>query len=429
MSHIPSARGCFRALLIAIGTLLLIRDWRAESSPPDDTLDRHLTQLGVIAWHNQGVQGEGIRIAILDSGFRGYRSCLGSTLPADVKVKSFRHDANFEARNSTHGIACAETTHALAPRAELMFVNWEPDDAESFLAAARWCREQGAHIVSCSVVIPAWSDGEGGGAVHRELARIFGNGDKPGDILGVAAAGNLATRHWGGRFRDDGRGCHLWRAGRIDNELKPWGSECVSVELQARPRARFSLQVLDVATGQSIAEPQTHGGPDRFTQSIRFLPRTGGSYAVRVSSVEPHTGEPFHLVALGASLEHVSSSGSIVFPGDGGEWLTVGAVESDGTRAWYSSCGPNSRLPKPDLTALVPFPLSRRGRPLGGTSAAPPQAAALAALIWSRHPGWTSARVRESLCRAAIDIGPPGHDLETGLGRLALPSIREAESP
>ena len=93
---------------------------------------------------------------------------------------------------------CAEVIHAIAPDAELIFANWEPDQPETFIAAARWCREQGARVVSCSIIMPAWSDGEGGGAVHRELAEIFGNGQKPADLLGFACAGNLAPRHWGG---------------------------------------------------------------------------------------------------------------------------------------------------------------------------------------------------------------------------------------
>ena len=60
-------------------------------------------------------------------------------------------------------------------------------------------------------------------------------------------------------------------------------------------------------------------------------------------------------------------------------------------------------------------------RPFGGTSAASPQAAALAALVWSRHPDWTAEHVRGSLVRAAVHTGPGRHDSETGYGRVHLP--------
>jgi subtilisin family serine protease len=90
----------------------------------------------------------------------------------------------------------------------------------------------------------------------------------------------------------------------------------------------------------------------------------------------------------------------------------------------YSSCGPNSRLPKPDFVAPVPFPGVGRTKPFTGTSAAAPQAAALAALLLSRHPDWTPAQVRAALQQAAVDIDPPGHDAETGYGLLRLPEER-----
>ena len=50
-----------------------------------------------------------------------------------------------------------------------------PDEpsAIKFLEAVRWARCQGAQLVSCSCIMPNWSDGEGGGAVHEELARIL----------------------------------------------------------------------------------------------------------------------------------------------------------------------------------------------------------------------------------------------------------------
>jgi hypothetical protein len=385
-------------------------------------LSRQLSQLGVDAWRRQGFEGAGVKIAILDSGFRGYRDFLGRTLPENVQVKSFRRDGDLEARESSHGVHCAEVIHAIAPKAALVFVSWEPDDPESFLDAARWCRQQGANIISCSVIIPAFSDAEGHGSVHRELSKIFGNGERPGDLLPIASAGNLATRHWSGRFHDDGRGRHAWRGETIDNLLTPWGTDRVFVELIGGPRSRFHVEILDVDGGDAIGETRTEARADRFIEAVRFLPKSGHAYSVRVLR-QSSDSDPFHLIALGAWVRYSSLAGSIMLPGDGPEWLTVGAIESDGARSAYSSCGPNSSSPKPELVAPVPFPLAGRDRPFAGTSASSPQAAGLAALIWSRHPDWTARQVRDALCRSAADINPPGHDFETGFGRLVLPSV------
>jgi subtilisin family serine protease len=102
--------------------------------------------------------------------------------------------------------------------------------------------------------------------------------------------------------------------------------------------------------------------------------------------------------------------------------MAVGAVNHIGTRATYSSCGPNSHRPKPDFVAPVPFASLWRSRPFSGTSAAAPQAASLAALCWSRHPNWSAEQVRSALREAARDLGPSGHDWETGYGMIALPA-------
>src|SRR5205823_2698255 len=135
-----------------------------------------LARLGVDRWHAQRFRGKGITIAILDSGFRDYRAFLGKGLPDRISVQSFRADKNLGARDSQHGILCGEVIHAIAPEAELLFANWEADRPETFLEAVRWARQQGARLLSCSVIMPSWSDGEGGGAVHERLAGVLGSG-------------------------------------------------------------------------------------------------------------------------------------------------------------------------------------------------------------------------------------------------------------
>jgi subtilisin family serine protease len=144
------------------------------------------------------------------------------------------------------------------------------------------------------------------------------------------------------------------------------------------------------------------------------------TYEVHVRLLSGRPG-PFHLVVLGGRLGIATANGSISCPADNPAVMAVGAVTKDGRRLAYSSCGPNSRSPKPDLVAPIPIPSLWRSRPFSGTSAAAPQAAALAALWWSRYPAWTSAQVRQSLLKSAHDLGPPGHDWETGYGQISLP--------
>ena len=386
---------------------------------------QHLANLGVTPFHEQGWRGQGIKIAILDSGFRDYRQFLGNGLPARVKAKSFREDRNLEARDSQHGILCGEVLHAIAPEAELLLANWEPDSPQAFLDAVRWAKSEGAKLVSCSLIMPSWSDGEGGGEVHRGLQPLLGDGRSMRDMLCFASAGNTAQRHWCGMFTPNDDGWQQWRDDTAGNTLIPWGHERVAVEFYGPTRTAFEVQVVHRATGELIGRSMLHVDSTNAAGRavVRFDPEPGVKYQVKVRCVDSPSArmEAFHLVVLGGSLECTTWRGSIPFPGDGAQVCAVGAVDAKNDRLFYSSCGPNSRLPKPDFVATVPFPSLCRERPFAGTSAAAPQAAGLAALLWSSHPDWTPNQITQALREAALDLGPPGHDCETGYGLIRLP--------
>ena len=379
----------------------------------------HLENLGIERWHQKKLRGKGIKVAILDSGFRDYRRFLGNGLPQSVRSKSFRWDQNLEARDSQHGILCAEVVHALAPDAEIFLVNWEPSSPQSFLDAVRWAKNQGAKVMSCSLIMPSWSDGEGGGEVHRGLTPLLD------DVLFFASAGNTAQRHWCGRFAPDEDGWHQWRDEVVSNTLKPWGKERVAVEFYGPTQSSFELSICDATTGATLGRSQLQVDATKKAGRavVRFEPEEDATYQVKIRCVgSPITKmEAFHVVVLGGSLECATSRGSIPFPGDGARVLAVGAVDAKNERLAYSSCGPNSRLPKPDFVATVPFPSLCRKKPFEGTSASAPQAAGLAAVLWSNQPNWTSAQVTQAMGEAALDLGPPGHDHETGYGLIRLP--------
>ncbi|MBI3823110.1 MAG: S8 family serine peptidase [Planctomycetes bacterium] len=379
----------------------------------------HLANLGVMCWHQQDVRGHGIKIAILDSGFRGYRQFLGKGLPKNVSVRSFRRDENLEARDSQHGILCGEVLHAIAPDAEVLLVNWEPDSSASFLDAVRWAKNQGAKVMSCSLIMPSWSDGEGGGEVHRVLAPLLDG------VLFFASAGNTAQRHWCGLYAPNDAGWHRWRGDCAENVLTPWGKERVAVEFYGPTQSSFQLSIVNGATGDTIGRSYLQVDATRKAGRavVRFEPDADTAYQVKVRCVDSPipTMEAFHMVVLGGSLEHTTTRGSIPFPGDGAHVLAVGAVDGRGDRLAYSSCGPNSRLPKPDFVAMVPFPSLCREKPFAGTSAAAPQAAGLAALLWSKQQSWTAVQVTRGMRESALDLGPPGHDHETGYGLIRLP--------
>lgn len=386
------------------------------------TLERrlHLDNLGVSPWHEHGRRGRGIKIAVLDSGFRDYRQFLAKGLPAHVTTRSFRKDRHFEARDSQHGILCAEVLHAVAPDAEVMLVNWQPDSPHSFLDAVRWAKNEGAKIITCSLIMPSWSDGEGGGEVHQGLREILGD-----RMLFFASAGNTAQRHWCGFYAPNESNWHQWRDDMTENTLKPLGPERVAVELYGPTRGAFELVVSHPTNEEIIGRAwlRVDGTKTCGRAVVRFDPEAGATYQVKVRCVDTPNAhqEAFHLVALGGTLQHSTQRGSIPFPGDGSSVIAVGAVDTQGQRLFYSSCGPNSREPKPDFVAQVPFPSLCRQLPFTGTSAAAPQAAGMAALLWSNHKHASAREIQQRMKAAAIDLGPIGHDHETGYGLIRLP--------
>jgi hypothetical protein len=392
----------------------------------DEALRQWSAQLGVPPWHQAGLRGKGVKVAILDSGFRSYRGALGKVLPRTVVVKSFRRDGDLEARASQHGILCGEVIHRLAPEAQLLLANWEPEQPAGFLDAVRWARDQGAQILSCALIMPTWSDGEGGGPLHRRLQLLLGQGNRPGDGLMVVSAGNTALRHWGGPYRPDKDGWHQWVVGKKENAIRPYGNEPVSVELTGPGKGTGELVVLDTTLRREVGRSRTVVVEDYSSAAVRFAPRAGHRYAVclrylKEDGTKAAQASQFHLTVLGARLACSTCAGSIPFPGDGQEVIAVSAVDDRGRRHAYSSCGPNGSRPKPDLSAVVPVPSDwRPEQPFSGTSAAAPQAVALAALLWSHHPGWTADQVRTALQKAARPASA-GHCTEVGHGRVQLP--------
>ena len=156
------------------------------------------------AWHSTGLRGAGVKVAIIDGGFKGYPGLRGTELPAAVTVKNFvdgESDGQVDG-TTEHGTACAEIVHDIAPDATLYLakINTDIDLQE----AVNWAKTQNINIISTSLGWYNLTPGDGTGYFANlvQTARNAG-------IFWTTAASNDREAHWGGAFSDpDADGYH-----------------------------------------------------------------------------------------------------------------------------------------------------------------------------------------------------------------------------
>lgn len=118
---------------------------------------------------------------------------------------------------------------------------------------------------------------------------------------------------------------------------------------------------------------------------------------------------------------------NVSFPARLDSVLAVGALDKNGDICSYSqrgnglnlmAFGGNSDIVSTDISGSSGYSSSNYVYNFGGTSAACPQVAGVAALMLSANPMLTEAQVREVLQNTAVDMGTTGRDNTYGYGRV-----------
>jgi len=389
---------------------------------------------------------ENVKVCILDLGFQGYDSLLGTELPSSVITRSFRADGDLYA--TAHGTACAEVVHDMAPDAELWLVNFGTD--VEYHNAVNWIIDQGitdqdqkVDIISFSVGWLNSGAGDGTGLICEDVKNAYDN-----DIIWVSASGNEAERHWEGAFRDPdadnwcnfedpAQGEDEWFmfyavAGttyQVSLSWDDWGTWNGSYYSYSEGND-YDLFLYD-SGGLVIASSnndQTAGAPpDETVQDI--AESTGWRY-IRI--YEWHAPRDCKLELFfwgGSDLEYSEPAGSLAIPADSRYAITVGATDwSDDSNHLYSSRGPTEegRI-KPDLVAPSGVSCATYGD-LGfsGTSASTPHVAGAFALLIGKLP-YAADEIKSIIEARALDLGSSGKDNIFGLGRLKLSKGSEEE--
>jgi len=147
-------------------------------------------------------------------------------------------------------------------------------------------------------------------------------------------------------------------------------------------------------------------------------------------------------IVVFASGNSNQSFPGVTFPANVNGVITVGGINKNGNIWNYSSRGPEMELVAPsgalDLNGDVRT-IDREGTNgyangnytdlFGGTSAACPQVAGVAALMLSARPDLTETQVRTILQQTATDMGPSGFDNTYGYGRVNAHAAVQAVYP
>ena len=388
-----------------------------------------------------GVRGQGVKVAIIDDGFRDANELAGD-MPATWRYLDYT-DEGIYAGDSVHGTACAEIVHDMAQQAELTLL--KVADLVDLENAKDLCIREEIDIISHSF---GWF-GTGIGDGRGEACDIVNDAADNG-ILWVNSAGNDAKSHYYGFWSDfDSDG---WQNFSNEDEVLAFdAAEGEEIEIFLTwndwPTSRENYDLyLDFVNSSGDLEPVAEstdrqdvigGAP---VESITYEADRSGEYGISVRS-EDARPRRLKLWSLNHDFREYSvAENSIGSPADARGSMSAGAVHPwdwlAGQVADYSSRGPTTdgRI-KPDLAApsgvsTVSYGLSTASNGTGGffgTSAAAPHVAGAAALIKSANPSYSRDDLWNALIAATVDIDAFGRDNNTGYGKLVLPVMERQE--
>lgn len=462
-----SARGSVLAAPPAEGA------WRVEAVPENDRVERSdragrvalsaevpsralapdeaLEAMAIGPWHQAGIDGSRggnpVRVAIFDSQWEGLGAALSEgRLQTTGGVST--HDCHahlscappiddlqpaFSWESGGHGLACAEVLSTVAPGVRLYLVRVSSQTALE--NAVAWARREGIELVSMSLSFFNGSFYDGTG----DLAELMGELHDGGALM-VTSAGNYATQHWAGPFRDtDGDGAHEFSADwpRLPVYLGAgsyrfmvsWDdfARCGRTDLDA-----FVYDDAGLLVGRSERRQVEGEAGCEPVERVRVTMQAAGWAWLELRRVAGAADVRVDVLARGGRVWEPVAAGSVADPGTSASVLTVGAVQAEGYATnpaeSFSSQGPtHAGLPKPDLTGPDGLSTSVYG-PLGffGTSASTPAVTGALALLMHASPTLRPAEAARRLREHTLAEGVVWTEADPALGagkvRLASPS-------
>ncbi|MBD3222115.1 S8 family serine peptidase [bacterium] len=379
-----------------------------------------------------GADGSGIAVGILDRNYQNFTQAQAVSppvVPQNPTAYDYTGNGTFGG-SSPHGTAQVECVYDHAPGADYHI--FRIANSTHLGLAIDDAIDAGVQILSAtqSWYNQGWADGSG-----TANAAI----DEAGDagILYFNSAGNRAETHWQGTFRTtDADDWHEWDAsGDEVNSFSIGNNATMFIYLQwdtGAGVADYDLYLVDAST-DSLLDFSISGG-ETF-ETIVWTNDTGSSLTGGLM-VDRWSGAAVEFEVFnhyGRVWEHRDPESSVTPPTNNlhPNTLSIGAVDEGDYAAnqadpitAYSSQGPsNEGRYVLDLAAPTNTTTWAYGGGFGGTSAATPNAAGVAAALWSSQPQLSAEGIRHLLLRQAelvLDWGPGGIDHIYGRGGVNL---------
>ena len=422
--------------LLAVSELPGVRLVRRPYRPHAQVLSEGVFSIGVPDNYFAGVRGQGVKVAVIDEGFKGAHP---DTLPGDMPGFWY-YDHTGEgiyAGESVHGTACAEIIHDMAQEAELHL--YKVGDILDLENAKDQCIRDDIDIINHSIGWFGYGIGDGRG----RACDIVNDAAEKG-ILWVNAAGNDAKSHYDGFWFDsDDDGWHNFEGedetlafeaeeGKEIRVFLTWNDWPVSQE-NYDLYLFFTNSSGDLERVTASTNRQSRFANNPPVESIEYKVERSGKYGIVIRS-EDARPRKLKIWSLNHDFEEYSVAGnSIGSPADARGAMSVGAVHYDeydlGWIADYSSRGPTTdgrfkpELVAPSGVSTVSYGGSEDFYGYTGTSAAAPHVAGAAALIKSANPSFSREDLWNALVEATVDTGDRGQDNTFGHGKLVLPVL------
>jgi hypothetical protein len=440
--------------LARVGASAAVERVEAPLRPVQDAVSEGVASTGANAWHAAGYTGQGVKVAVIDSGFKD----IDRPLTGDECRTTQSPNAAY---GDPHGTAVAELVREMAPGAQLLL--YCVNDLPGLGSAATQAERDGAKIIVEALSWPASGRGDGSGG--SDTPEGIAAAARRAGVLWVNSAGNFAYEHWSGTFQDyDGDRWLDFTPGDEGNSFSvaPGSTVCAYLKWDDWPYSSQDYDVYLYAGGPGPNEPPRDIGHPELGSSTRDQlpglndPPTEQFCTVLPSSVNgvfvailrrystPAPPQRFDLFVTQGVLEYATAAGSVAEPATSPSVLAVGAVCWQGNEVEpYSSRGPtiDGRV-KPDLVAPDSVSVDTQGSEFGsfdpalacgrsgfrGTSASAPHVAGAAALVVQRF-GYNASNIEAYLEGTSVDLGATGRDNDSGAGKLALPPLSSPPPP